>query len=91
MSAYAQTHTHQMGMKLAQTYRREFSTITAWYNRIDNTKTMKIPYNCLESLCIYIIGKQHTCIFHHCSWKKFKDMNMTKTPWNQIHTYHQLA
>jgi hypothetical protein len=29
MSAYAQTHTHQMGMKLAQTYRREFSTITA--------------------------------------------------------------
>ena len=29
MSAYAQTHTHQKGMKLAQTYRREFSTITA--------------------------------------------------------------
>jgi hypothetical protein len=76
---HTHTHTQNRSDQLPQTYHRELSTITGGYNRIDNTETMKIPYNCLNSLCIYIISKQYTSIFHHCGCKQATEMYINKT------------
>jgi hypothetical protein len=40
---------------------------------------MKIPYNRPYSVCIYIISKQYTSIFHHCRCKQAKEMYINKT------------
>lgn len=78
ISAVPHTHISEVD-QVSQTYRRKLSTIIRWHNWIDNTKTMKVPNNCLDSVYIYIICKQHPSIFHHCSCKQAKEMCITKT------------